>query len=902
MTTRGEQLGDAVSGERGPAASIRRRARLAVAGAALALRLHGITPAMAAEPAMHGVAAAKAIVQAGDARFTVLTPQVIRMEWSPQRNFVDSPSQVFVDREQPVPAFTSRTANGRLVIETAALRLSYTIGSGRFTAANLQVASKALAPAFTWHPGDAETGNLGGTARTVDQYSGDVQIVTGKHLDLGPGLLSRDGWHVVDDSRSFLFDDSAWAWVKPRACADCQDLYFFGYGHDYKSALGDYARIAGREPMPPRYALGYWWSRYWNYSDAELRALAADFDRYRIPLDVLVIDMDWHRTDGLSWDARYSKTDQFGQSVGWTGYSWNRSLLPEPGRLLDWLHGQGLKTTVNLHPASGIAAREDSYPAFAKAMNVRDGAPIPFEAADKRFIDEYFKITLDPLKAQGIDFWWLDWQQWPDSKLVPGLSNTWWLNYVFFTHMQRTDEHRALIYHRWGGLGNHRYQIGFSGDSVISWPTLAFQPYFTSTASNVLYGYWSHDIGGHFFPDSVPPEQRHIDPELYVRWMQFGAYSPILRTHSSKEADLRKEPWRFSPDVFAALRQTIELRYQLIPYIYTAARQAYDSGVSILRPLYYAWPEQAQAYAAGDEYMFGDDMLVAPVTSPAKDDRSVRSIWLPPGRWFDQNRGAVIEGGRTLAGDYALDETPVFVRAGAAIPLNPSTVRKAQDMDNAALALRIVPGGTSRTRIYTDGGDSEAYRRGEGAFTAVESRRDAGGAHVVVRPREGRYPGMPERVQFTIELPASSYPAAVTVDGVAYRRSDAAEPGHWHYDGDTLTARIVVPAHAADRSLTVDVAYPARPAAVDGLLYRMKRVAAAVAWLKDHWEPPVPLPDDLSLAAQLGRLIDYHPEHLPELVAQFERRVPMLVQEIDATHAKPEVKARFRAMMAAATV
>ena len=872
-------------------------ARSLARGAALVLGLIGVTPLVAADPPMHGAAAPRAIVQAGDARFTVLTPRVIRMEWSPDHHFVDSPSQVFVDREQPVPAFTTRTADGRLVIETAALRLSYTVSGGRFTAANLQVTSKTLAPAFSWHPGDAEPGNLGGTARTVDQYSGDVNINTGKHLDLGQGLLSRDGWHVVDDSHSFLFDDSAWRWVEPGACADCQDLYFFGYGHDYKAALGDYARIAGREPMPPRYAFGYWWSRYWNYSDAEMRDLVADFDRYRIPLDVLVIDMDWHRTDGLSWDPRYQKIDQFGQNVGWTGYSWNRSLFPEPKRFLDWLHREPLKTTVNLHPASGITPEEDSYPAFAKAMGVRNGAPVPFEIADPKFVKTYFDVTLDPLRAQGIDFWWLDWQQWPDSKQVPGLSNTWWLNYVFFTHMQRTDGHRAMIYHRWGGLGNHRYQIGFSGDSVISWPSLAFQPYFTATASNVLYGYWSHDIGGHFFANSTPPDQRHIDPELYVRWMQFGAYSPILRTHSSKEAGLRKEPWRFPPEAFAALRQTIDRRYELVPYLYTAARQAYDSGVSILRPLYYDWPDRPEAYASRGEYMFGDDMLVAPVTTPATDGKSTVSIWLPPGRWFDTNRGEMVEGGRTLSRDYALDEVPVFVRAGATLPLNPPSVRKAQTMDNAALMLRVMPGGPSQARIYSDAGDSEGYRQGEGAFTVVDSRRDALKAHLLVHPREGRYPAMPDRVQTTVELPAASYPTRVTVNGKAYARSDEATAGRWSYDGATLTARIVVPPLPAGQPLAVHVAFAPDAAKVEGLLYRMKRVTAAVTWLKDHWEPPAPLPDDLSLAAQLGQLIDYHPEQLSTLVNQFDARLPKLAAEVDASHATPAVKARFRAMM-----
>lgn len=870
---------------------------LLLAGVAIA----GPAAAQTAPAAMQGVAAPGAVVQRGDVRFTVLTAGLIRMEWAPGARFVDQPSQVFIDREQPVPRFRTISRGDRLVIETDQLRLSYRLNSGRFTAANLEVRSRRLAPAFSWHPGDPETGNLGGTARTVDRYSGDRHIDTGKQLDLGQGLLSRDGWHVVDDSASFLFGGGNRPWATRRGCDGCQDLYFFGYGHDYRQALGDYAKVAGPEPMPPRFALGYWWSRYWNYSDDEMRALVNDFERYRIPVDVMVIDMDWHRTDDLSWDRARVKRDAFGESVGWTGYSWNRSLFPEPKRLLGWLHDRKLKTTLNLHPASGIAAREDTYEAVATAMGVRDGRAVAFEAGDPRFVDAWFRHTLDPLKAQGVDFWWLDWQQWPESKLMPGLSNTWWLNHLFYTHMQRTAPERALIYHRWGGMGNHRYQIGFSGDSVISWPSLAYQPYFTATASNVLYGWWSHDIGGHFFAETTPERERHIDPELYLRWMQFGTYSPILRTHSSKEAGLRKEPWRFSPEVFAALRDTIELRYTLAPYLYTAARQAFDTGVSVVRPLYYSWPEQAEAYGQRGAYMFGDDMLVAPITQAAVDGVSSVTLWLPPGRWYDVNRGALLDGGRAITRDYLLDEVPVFVRAGAVVPLNPPGVQRLQDGDDGRLVLRVLPGGSARRRVYSDAGDSEAYRTGGYAWTAIESRRDAREATLTVAPREGSFAGMPATRQVTVELPAATVPERVTVDGISYRRSDALQAGSWHYDGTTLTARVVIPAGAASQALNVAVRFgDGGTTGVDGLTYRMKRVSRAVTWLKEHWPPPEPLPDDISLAGQLGRLIDYQPGDMPALIRRFDVQVARVVAQVNASPVTPAVKSRFAAMIAEA--
>lgn len=132
------------------------------------------------------------------------------------------------------------------------------------------------------------------------------------------------------------------------------------------------------------------------------------------------------------------------------------------------------------------------------------------------------------------------------------------------------------------------------------------------------------------------------------------------------------------------------------------------------------WPEQAHAYQSPGEYMFGADMLVAPVTRPVEGSVETVSIWLPPGRWYDNNRGEVIDGGRTIVRDYALDEVPVFVRAGAVLPLNPPSVRKLQAMDNSQLVLRVFPGGKARTRVYTDSGDSEGYREGDRAESTVD--------------------------------------------------------------------------------------------------------------------------------------------------------------------------------------
>ena len=295
----------------------------------------------------------------------------------------------------------------------------------------------------------------------------------------------------------------------------------------------------------------------------------------------------WTGTSTTSSSAARGEKDQSGNWLGWSGYTWNNLLFPDPTQFLDWLHDEHLKTSLNLHPASGIQPWEAAYPAMARAMGVDPATKkyIPFDPTSKRWATAYFDTVLHPLEKQGIDFWWLDWQQEPFMTPIPGLTNTWWLNYIHFTDQQREGK-RPLLFHRWGGLGNHRYQIGFSGDTVSVWPSLAFQPWFTSTAANVGYAYWSHDIGGHM-PGAV-------DPELFTRWVQFGAFSPILRTHTTKNPDSERRIWAYPEPYSGILRAAFQLRYAIQPYVYTEARKTYDTGVAFLHPLYYDWPESAR--------------------------------------------------------------------------------------------------------------------------------------------------------------------------------------------------------------------------------------------------------------------------------------------------------------------
>ncbi|MDP2956433.1 MAG: glycoside hydrolase family 31 protein, partial [Longimicrobiales bacterium] len=766
-------------------------------------------------------AAPEAVVSVGQARFTVLTDRLIRMEWSADGRFEDRATLVALSRRLPVPSFQVAREVGWTTLSTGALTLRYRDGSGRFTPENLEVRVATGGVDTTWRPGIPATGNLGATIRTLDGVKG--------RLPLGEGLVSRDGWALVDDSGSPLLAGDP-AWVEPRPAGERQDWYFLGYGHAYRDAVGDFARVSGPMPVPPRFAFGTWWSRYWAYTDAEFMELVEDFDRHGVPLDVLVVDMDWHNTFELRWEGQ--ERDAAGQPKGWTGYTWNPAFFPDPVGFLAWVHERGLEVPLNLHPASGIQPWETQYPDIARALGVDPAtrAWIPFRIEERRFHDAYFEHVIRPLERQGVDFWWLDWQQWGDTQ-IPGLSPTMWLNHVFFTDMERQGRARPLIFHRFGGLGSHRYQVGFSGDAASTWDILAFEPEFTSTAANVLYGFWSHDIGGHL-PGPVTPE-------LYTRWIQFGALSPVLRTHTTKNPDAERRIWAYPPEHFEAMRAAMLLRTELVPYLYTAARQAHDTGVSMLRPLYYHWPEEDAAYAHMGQYMLGEDLLVAPVTTPADSATGLAtvSLWLPPGDWVEWGSGARLHGPATVERTYLLDEIPLFARAGAVIPMAEPALRVGA-ADRGPLVLTVFPGTAGQAGLYEDAGNDTGYLRGESARTVLLAKWSEGGRRVsvAVGAAQGSYPGQPAERSLTVRVPGVLPPTAVTADGapVPYR-ADGTASG-WRYDGTGLAVEVRLPAAPVGAGRSVELTFPAAdPALVDGAPGRLTRVRAAVDVLEGLW-------------------------------------------------------------------
>ncbi len=810
-------------------------------------------------------------------RFSVLTSRLIRMEFAEDGVFEDELSMAVSNRDFPAVKFASSAKGSSLTVSTSDLVVSCSDCSQPFSPKTLSASFKFEGKKGAWRFGQKDPKNLKGTYRTLDCTLGDhkVKIKDWATWDLSKdvkiplcdGLISRSGWAVYDDSGNILLKPGiakGRLWVAKRPEGVRQDLYLFAYGLDFEAALRDAAALFGRQPLPPRYTLGYWYSRYWAYTDKEIEALADQFDRMDVPIDVMVVDMDWHK-------------------AGWTGYSWCPAFFPRPDQFLSDLKERGLKITLNLHPADGVGKHEDQFEEVCRDMGLNPAKTerVDFDCVDPKFMDSYFKRLHNPMEDSGVDFWWMDWQQGSKTKM-DGLDPLPWLNRLHWEDQERRDKaKRPLFFSRFGGLGSGRYPVGFSGDTISVWESLAYQPYFTATASNVLYGYWSHDIGGH-----MPGP---IEPELYVRWIQFGVYSPVLRTHTTKTAESERRVWEYPSPYSGAMIDALRRRYELVPYIYGENRKCLDSAIALVRPMYYAWPREEAAYKAKNQYMFGDSMLVAPVVSKSGADQlSKLEVWLPEGEWLDCATGELLSGGAFLKRKYALEETPVFVREGTILPLQ-GPVRRLLPGSYKDLVLEVYGGADGSCSIYEDDGVSQAYLDGASAAIPVSLKSKGGTRRLEIGAAKGSFEGFLKKRTLELRFQLLAPPKSVEVDGATYEWSRKPKAGFWSYDGDKTSLIVKVAELDVTKGLSVlvegDAAANASAYGFKGLMTRLDKIGTMVNMVS----PAHPIhPDErlASMLAQTGNRISREPSSFKKEMAFFKKELPRLAKALKSYRAE----------------
>ena len=865
-------------------------------------------------------------------RFTILTDRVIRIEQGPGE---DRKTLTVINRNLRVPKFSSSTdENGILTVSTDYLTLKYNTLGQTLNSTSLSITGKFdhsdqgdgdddnndTDKEWMWKYGDTgDEGNLLGTIRTLDN-SNIVSLKcsnqpTEQHCE--PGLISRNGFAIVDDSRNWALrdgDNSGVEWWDGKN-KNQVDLYIFGHGHDYKAALSDFVKIGGRIPLLPRYTFGVWFSRWYDYNPSSSKAIVDTFQELSLPLDVFVLDMNWH------------------SKQNWTGYSWDEHLFSPSEDAIAYLKHNNLAVTLNLHDANGLNPWETRYEDMCQALNwpVQKNMTIPFTIDNKKIMLALEDVVLKPLEEEnGVDFWWIDWQQGEDKYGGDGdkKNPTIWTAHIRSTDRYRRHEtdKRAMVLARWGGLGSHRYPVHFSGDAAVSWSQLAFQPYFSMTATNVG-AIWSHDVAGYL-----------SSPELFTRWIQWSVVSGVVRTHdkgmsagrcakNDRNTCTTTEPWNAPPNFAMANYKALRLRAMLIPYIYTLAHEAYESGLWFVRPLYYDFPKLDGAYSTAQppdsktqydsdsQFMFGNDILAIPVVRPANTTTSLAllNVWIPPGTWVGLSGGQVLVGeeqGTAAHINADIDEIPLFAKAGAVIPsisvLSGSTIGLAMKPYNHLIwTIYLAEGAPLKGSgtVYEDDGISTVYLAGQSAETVgVYEYEDNRAKFRFKVETHGFYSGIPPTRATTLKIINVLPPLKVSAMNKTIPFSRFQKVGCWSYDA--LQGAVIVELPPVPVSTTVDFEMDllSMMGVVDGIGFKLARALTAKETLDEIRMVPGSqtgqdkFPSALMKAASSGSGLEYLADNQGEFLKKvdvFHNLLNDAVEEIGSLATKSMVQSSY---------
>ena len=671
----------------------------------------------------------------GNNRLTLITPTLLRLEYATDGKFVDAPTMFAANRSSLLPMSeltVKELGNNCYEIRTAALRIWFRNDGYPFSTSNLKVYYTLDGKEKTFTNRFVLGKNLGGPVETLDRVT--------EAIPMNDGLLTRSGWYMIDDNRGDLLVNG---WLQPRDTrTHLQDQYCFIYGNDYRAALASLGVVSGHVPMTRKYMHGVWYCRYWDYTADEFLGIIHDYDNNQFPLDNLVFDMGWHTNDATEGTGHNGH-------LNWTGYTWNRKLIPNPAALIDSIHKLGVTVSLNDHPHDGIRPNEDIYPAYAKATGLQPGEKSLFNLSDSTYMKNFFTFAHRPSEKIGVDFWWLDWQQNYLYPYVPGTHTTTlsWINQLYYRDSEQGGL-RGCNYSRWGGWGDHRHPLWFSGDAQANWPMLAFEVKLSAQSGNAGCYYWIHDTGGF---------RGKNNPELTTRWTQFSTLSAALRVHSTKDASLDRRPWISGDLETRANRRMYHLRSELMPYVYSSVWQTHKTMVPLNRAMYIDYGNQPESYENEQEFTFGDIIMAAPITSPGKGANLVaaQKVWFPRGEnWFDFFNHQRYEGGQTLNIEKSLMEFPMYVKGGWVLPMQPYTRRPATT-PLETLVMRVYPAGRTADNVYAlyeDDGITLDYEKGASATTRLQYIEKGNRRMVVVHPAQGNYKGQVNKRAYRLQL------------------------------------------------------------------------------------------------------------------------------------------------------
>lgn len=653
------------------------------------------------------------IIQGEKYRFTVLTPRLIRMEYSETGEFEDRLTTLVINRKTDKVDFKLKEDKKYIEITTSYFRLTYQKNkpfySGKIdTMKNLKV--ELLNTDRIWYYGHPEIRNYGAPSNSLDDSKGK--------LKLKKGLYSVDGFASINDSSDIVTED----FKIIKRDKDVIDIYLFMYLKDFAQCLKDYYLITGSPSLIPRYALGNWWSKNEEYNDILLKDLIDDFKSKEIPLSILLLDKKWHLNE-----YKNKKYD--------SGFTWNRTLFSNPNKMIDYLHKNGIRLGLNINPLEGILPYEDSYEILSRTFEKKDDILL-FNVLDDKVIELYFEILIHPLDNMGVDFFWID----CDTK---NENNNAILDYYHENDMKRDYKRRPMLLSRNVTEAPHRYPVLYSGKTIVSWDTLRMIPFYNSSASNIGVSYWAHDIGGYY--------KGTEDNELYTRYVQLGVFSPILKFGADEGKYYKREPWKWSIKTYSIVKNYLQLRHRLIPYLYAEAYKYHKYGMPMVMPIYYKFPEMYDDINYRNGYYFGTELFISPIVNK-KDyimNRSIHKFFLPDGMWYDFVTGKKFPGGKNYISFFKEEDYPVFAKAGSIITLgnneNINDTTPPKDME-----IQIFPGRSNTYHLYEDDGVSDLYKKNYYLLTEIDYNYMPNNYTVIIRPIDGKKGIVPDNRNYRL--------------------------------------------------------------------------------------------------------------------------------------------------------
>jgi len=724
------------------------------------------------------------------ARITVCRPGIVRVAL-PRDEQPQAPSLVG-PRDWPEVAFEVvdgepvrlSTSALRVEVATSPLRLSFTDATGTAllhepAAGGLETdpATGRVRASFAF-VGEQHFYGLGQGGGRLDRLGTmrqlwNTQLGHGPGSDLGvPLLISNRGYALFFDSPADASvavgrSDNGVRIVYTAARGPL--AWYFLIGSDLRGLLGEVADLLGRAALPPRWALGFLQStRHFENTD-ELRRLPRTIREKRIPCDALIY------------------LSSYGEALGWNrgvGHlEFQPELWPKPEALLDEVRAQHFEVITHeypvLHEASPLFAEAEARGYLLSTGYERSTGGAANYRQGQRHLDfsnpvvrSWWWTAHRELVRLGVGGWWLDGGEGPPAAATLAAGDGTLLHNIYdrFRHQAFAEgeaaarpDQRVFLLCRSGNAGMQRFE--------------AQVPLGLNTGLSGV-PYWGTDVGGFF----------HLVPEtgeLYARWFQFGAFTPIFRSHGWVWRE--HVPWAHGPEVEGICRRYAELRYRLLPYTYTLAWQAHTLGLPLMRPLVLNYPDDPRTWTLDHEYLWGDDLLVAPVT---REGATAWPVYLPEGRWFDFWTGERHEGPRGVTIEAPLDRLPLLVRGGTILPLGP-VVQHTGERPLDEVTLQIYPEGTSRFELYEDDGRSNAYRRGHHALTSITCVAERARVTVSIEAPGGDRSVVPADRRYRLRLRAAR-PSAVAVEGVGELPStdgDAGRAGWWMDDAGFLCIR-----------------------------------------------------------------------------------------------------------------